>query len=556
MAVVAGGAGDAQRFRADTAAQGDKAGEIGAAVVGLAGREGQRLGVDGDAIAAAGDGEDGQRVVGRGSRTVSQVDRVDELARRGHILVAGGCAGVVECLAAHAGGDRDSAGQAGVAVVGLGGGEADGFGVDGDGVTAAGGGQRWQGVVGRGSRAVGQGDGVNKLVRRDYILVVGRGSRVGQGFAAHSGGDCHNAGQAGVAVVGFAGRKGDGLDVDGHGIHASAVAVGRQAVVACYPAAGAVGERDGADVFVGAGDMAVVAGGAGDAQRFRADKAAQRHEAGQAGAAVVGLAGSQRQCFLLDSQIRRHIGDVVVAVRRVGDRALLNLVGHAARAASVTGSAGQAAAQTFAAQQADARACRAGGVGVGQGRVGVAIGFALAVRRYCYRAAGNAHRVVVGGEGDGVVGGFAAGAQRNVVGTHVFTGLPGKRAAHRGQRIVLRHCRQAAAGHRYRQRRIVFAIHLGGGAGRQGDRALIDGEVGPGKADGIVTVGHRALRNGVGAARYGLACAARQAAGKGVGARAPASAACGFHRIGECVGIAIGLAYSIGRDGDGALGDG
>ena len=272
---------------------------------------------------------------------------------------------------------------------------------------------------------------------------------------------------------------------------------------------------------------------------------------------------------MVNGQVGWRVANVVIAIGRIGDRALLNLVGHAACAAGLTGGAGQAAAQGVAAPQARACARGARGVGVGQGRVGVAIGFALGVCRYRDRAAGNADCVVVGGEGDGVVASLAAcratGAQRNVIAAHNGARFAGQRAGDICQAVVYRVAvpcgGQTNAGTtRVRsngQRRIIFAIHLGGGTGRQGDRALRNRQVVRRKADGVVTVGNRALCNGIGAARDRLACAAGEAAGKGVGAHAPASAACGFHGVGQAgVGIAIHLGLRVGRQGDGALGNG
>ena len=55
--------------------------------------------------------------------------------------------------------------------------------------------------------------------------------------------------------------------------------------------------------------MAAIGGGAGHAQGLAADQATKRHEAGQAGGAVVGLAAGEGECLGVD-------GDRVVAAGR------------------------------------------------------------------------------------------------------------------------------------------------------------------------------------------------------------------------------------------------
>ena len=181
------------------------------------------------------------------------------------------------------------------------------LGRDGAGHRLAGGIQR---VVGGGG-AVAAGDAGDGQARHRHrvgaehilgVIALGgaaqSGVRVAGNQAAEAVGGCHAAGHR--AVIGFGDTgvgngRGERLGIDGQAIHAGAVAVGRQAVVGRYAAIGAGGECDRTHILVGRGNVAAAAGGAGDAQSFRADEATQGYKARQTGASIVGFAGGQRQ---------------------------------------------------------------------------------------------------------------------------------------------------------------------------------------------------------------------------------------------------------------------
>ena len=223
------------------------------------------------------------------------------------------------------------------------------------------------------------------------------------------------------------------------------------------------------------------------------------------------------------------LGDQVVAV---GQRAGVDAVG----ADVFTRSTGECAGQAVAGDEATGRDC------IGQRRVGVAIDLALVRSRHRDRALADGECAVL--LGDQVV---AVGQRAGVdaVGADVFTRSTGECAgqAVAGDEATGRDC--------IGQRRVGVAIDLALVRSRHRDRALADGKVGAGEADVVVSVGQRALSDGIRGADV-LARSPAQCTTEGVAAGQTSAAAVRFQCIGICrISIAIDLRLAaVGIDVD------
>ena len=219
-------------------------------------------------------------------------------------------------------------------------------------------------------RGIGQRDRIDVFARSGHMRVVGGGTCVAQGFAAHTGGDGHLARQVVSAVIDLAGAQAHGLGRDaegivvgceGDGVIASLGTRTQQNVVVAHIVASRAADRAR---HIG---QRVADGGAAQAT------ACQRDRQGGVGAAInLGhCIGRERDGPRIDGEVGPRPVDAVVGVIQ------RTLADEVAAAHILTRGAAQASAQCVATDKAAAAGTRVAGHGVGQHRIGIAINLVL-----------------------------------------------------------------------------------------------------------------------------------------------------------------------------------